>query len=63
MYTEMNVTRSYVYNVARALDNGNRVPKVGWFGALYRQKIYEGHLRKVLPQCCLDYKMNICFTI
>ena len=28
MYTTLNVTRSYVYNVARALDNGNRVPKV-----------------------------------
>ncbi|CAH1793946.1 unnamed protein product [Owenia fusiformis] len=27
MYTKLNATRSYVYNVARALDNGNRVPK------------------------------------
>lgn len=28
MYTKLNVTRSYVYNVARALDNGETVPKV-----------------------------------
>ncbi|XP_067937961.1 isovaleryl-CoA dehydrogenase, mitochondrial-like isoform X1 [Watersipora subatra] len=27
MYTTLGVTRSYVYNVAKALDNGNRVPK------------------------------------
>ncbi|KAF6032352.1 hypothetical protein EB796_009373 [Bugula neritina] len=27
MYTQLSVTRSYVYNVAKALDNGNRVPK------------------------------------
>jgi len=27
MYTKLNVTRSYVYNVARALDNGETVPK------------------------------------
>ena len=35
MYTKLSVTRSYVYNVAKALDGGERVPKVrifNWMG-------------------------------
>ena len=39
MYTTLSVTRSYVYDVTRALDRGERIPKVKCDGKLVNEMI------------------------
>ena len=48
MYTQLNVSRSYVYNVARSLDRGELQPKV--------KKVYP--LNFILPKFVFYLKIN-----